>query len=137
MVIYKISKAVLPRRKLNLVVIFAATFALGCISEQAEPNLSSIQENIFDVSCTHGCHDSVNQEGSLDLSPGKSFDELVNITSVTDGNFLLLEPGDPDNSYLVRVLESTGGAPTMPPFGPTLPQGQIDAIRTWISNMQP
>ena len=47
-----------------------------------------------------------------------------------------VEPGDPDNSYLIRKLE---GGPNingqqMPFGGPPLDQAVIDDIRQWISD---
>ena len=50
-------------------------------------------------------------------------------------NVMLVAPGDPDASYLVRKLENTPGITggVMPPAG-MLPQAQIDDIRQWITD---
>jgi hypothetical protein len=45
-----------------------------------------------------------------------------------------VDPGDPDNSYLVQKVEGTaavGGR--MPLGGSRIPQEEIDLIRQWIS----
>ena len=43
-------------------------------------------------------------------------------------------PGDPDNSLLVKKLESTQPCGLPMPFGKMLTQEQIDQVRTWIKN---
>ncbi len=57
---------------------------------------------------------------------------LVNVVSGEDGNFDLVEPLQPDNSYLIHKLEGTGLNPSVMPLGGALPQPTIDIIRQWI-----
>ena len=46
-----------------------------------------------------------------------------------------VEPGDPDNSYLVQKLEGTAAAGAQMPFGgPPLDEALIGDIRQWISD---
>jgi hypothetical protein len=72
----------------------------------------------------------------MDLtSLSMSFMALVNEPSTQNGALDLVEPGDPDASYLIRKLEGTatvGGQ--MPLFGVPLDQDTIDTIRQWISD---
>jgi hypothetical protein len=56
---------------------------------------------------------------------------LVDIPSNQDGTVDRVEPGQPDNSYLIHKLEGTGLQQQMPPGAP-LPQTEIDVIRQWI-----
>lgn len=97
-----------------------------------EPNLPSIQALVFTPTCaTAGCHSGGAPAGSLNLTDGNSYANLVDVPSV--GSALdRVEPGLPNDSYLVQKLE-TVGAGSMPP-GNNLPQADIDVIRTWISN---
>ncbi len=60
---------------------------------------------------------------------------LVGISSVQKSGLLRVNPGDPDQSYLVRKLEGTaaiGGQ--MPLNAPALPQSTIDFVRQWITD---
>ncbi len=50
-----------------------------------------------------------------------------------------VNPGAPDNSYLVRKVEGAAGitGAQMPFGGPPLSQAQIDEIRSWIASGAP
>jgi hypothetical protein len=116
---------------------FVAEFDVAGI----EPTLSSIQDNLFTPTCS-ACHTGPQGgalPGGMDLSSlSMSFVALVGVPSTQDGTLDLVEPGDPDNSYLIRKLEGTaavGGR--MPLFGNPLEQTTIDAIRQWISDGAP
>jgi hypothetical protein len=46
-----------------------------------------------------------------------------------------IEPGDPDNSYLVRKVEGIGiVASRMPLNDDPLTEGKIDLLRQWVSD---
>jgi hypothetical protein len=45
-----------------------------------------------------------------------------------------VKPGDPDNSVLIKATAGTSCGIRMPPDGPYLATGQLDLVRTWISN---
>jgi len=71
----------------------------------------------------------------MDLSDGLAWSNIVDVASAEDPNLNRVQPGDPDNSYLVLKLEGSprilGGQ--MPQDGPPfLSQAEIDAIRQWI-----
>jgi hypothetical protein len=71
----------------------------------------------------------------LDLSAGVAYENLVNVTSVGASGLLLVEPGDPDNSYLVAKIEGNaliGGSLRMPLGREPLSVEQIEAVRVWI-----
>jgi len=103
----------------------------------AEATFSSIQTSIFDQSCAlSGCHRGSDAPVGLDLSEGKSYENLVNVPSREKPSVLRIEPNNADSSYLVLKLE---GAPVIKgeqmPFGrEPLPDGQIDLIRQWIDD---
>ena len=63
---------------------------------------------------------------------------LVNVSSLQVAQDRV-EPGDPDNSYLIRKLEGDAGivGSRMPQGGPFLDQATIDTIRQWINDGAP
>jgi hypothetical protein len=71
----------------------------------------------------------------LDLtSISASFVGLVNVPASQNGALDRVEPGDPDNSYLIRKLEGTAAVGNrMPLFGTPLDQDAIDAVREWVA----
>jgi len=97
----------------------------------------SIQDNIFKPSCV--CHAGAAAPQGLVLNTDGALDLLVNRTSSQAPDLFRVEPGNPDDSYLIRKLE---GGPDivgfqMPPteLGEAhLAQEHIDVIRQWIAD---
>lgn len=105
-------------------------------TDSIEATSMSIQSNIFNVSCAvSGCHAGAAPTAGMSLEADVSFSNLIGVTSIEDGNFERVKFGDPDNSYLVQKLEGTASTGGRMPLGrPALPQQQITAVRTWITN---
>lgn len=112
---------------------------------QLEPTLANIQQYVFTPACaTSGCHDAADAAGELDLSTAQiSYDAMVNIPSkipVAKANgWVMILPGDPGRSFLVRKMVSPGlgeGDP-MPSSAQALHPYYIELIETWISNGAP
>ena len=103
-----------------------------------QPTLQSIQTNIFGPICAQaGCHVGASaQQGLMLDSIANSFQDLVGIASTEAPSLLRVNPGNPDNSYLVHKIEgrSTIVGAQMPLNQPALSGPQIEAIRTWIQN---
>ncbi|HSG66083.1 MAG TPA: Ig-like domain-containing protein, partial [Gammaproteobacteria bacterium] len=103
-----------------------------------QPTLQSIQTHVFTPVCS-ACHTGVGAAlpGVMDLtSVNASYANLVDVASLQVSALDRVEPGDPDNSYLIRKLEGGPGisGDRMPRFGPYLDQTTVDAIRQWITD---
>lgn len=98
---------------------------------------------IFDASCVDGqCHDATQPAADLLLTAGASYGELVGVPSsqAPCAAYQLVEPGQPDRSYLVFKLQGSGACSSgsrMPKAGPALPAAQIQLFRDWIANGAP
>jgi hypothetical protein len=102
--------------------------------------LANIQATIFDTRCAvPSCHDSTSRMGDLVLEPGRSFAQLVGVlpfnANARAAGLLRVEPGNPDDSYLVIKVE---GPPLelgfrMPLVGDPLTADEIQLIRDWIA----
>ena len=115
---------------------FEATFSVT--TPQTGPTLDDIQANVFGPICSV-CHSGPTGNvlpGGMNLSSADdSFAALVGVSSLQVPSLSRVEPGDPDDSYLIDKLEGThtvGGR--MPLGGPFLDQATIDGIRQWITN---
>jgi len=88
---------------------------------------------IFDQSCIR-CHFGAGAPEGLDLSAGKSYNNLVNIPSTEVPSLDRVEPFRPDTSYLVWKIEGDSGitGERMPFGGPYLADQTIALIRKWI-----
>lgn len=102
-------------------------------------SLSELQASVFSARCTI-CHDGSQPAGgslpgSMNLSAGNSFANLVNVASLEQNIVLRVAPGDPNASYLVHKLEGTPGiaGARMPLGGPFLDAATIAQVRSWIA----
>ena len=103
-----------------------------------QPTLESIQTNIFNSSCAvSGCHVGENARMGLDLSEGMSRADLVGVASAEVPSLLRVDPGNPDDSYLVIKLEGSDPrlvGSRMPLNMPALSAEEIGVVREWIQN---
>jgi mono/diheme cytochrome c family protein len=103
--------------------------------------LAEIQESIFTPRCAIiGCHGGVVLSGDLSLEDGQSYGMLVDQVpanaAAADLGLRRVDPGNPDNSFLLVKVEgpdspALGGR--MPVFPPNLTTRQIQLIRDWIA----
>ena len=100
----------------------------------------SIQANVFTPTCaTAGCHVVAAAQQGLKLDAASSFALLVGTPSNQVPTLLRVDPGSPDNSYLIQKVEGRAAAGGRMPLNgpPFLDQATIDVIRLWISNGAP
>jgi hypothetical protein len=131
----------LPIDSANSDVVF---FAIAAENQPAiegsspEPTASfgEIQDTILTPSCAvSGCHTGANPPDGLNLSAGDAYSNIVNVASVQMPDLFRIEPGDPDNSYLVRKVEGIGiVASRMPLNDDPLTEDKIDLLRQWVSD---
>lgn len=97
---------------------------------------SSIQANVLTPTCaTAGCHTGAGAPQGLRLDEANSFALLVDVDSAEVSALKRVEPGNPDDSYLIQKLEGTAAVGERMPLGRApLEQTVIDAIRQWISD---
>lgn len=96
--------------------------------------LSSIQREVFNPACVVH-HGPSAAEADLDISEGRSFENLVNVRSA-QVDLYLVEPGDAENSYLIHKLDGRAGivGARMPiGSGGFLSDEAIDVIKQWIN----
>jgi hypothetical protein len=103
------------------------------VTPPVNTDFQQIQDTVFTPICT-GCHAGATAPRGLRLDAGNSYALLVNVASAEVPALLRVNPGNPDQSYLVQKIEGTaavGGR--MPLGGAPLPQDRIDLIRQWIA----
>lgn len=102
-------------------------------------NLAHLQQTIFGAICAR-CHTGATAPRGLRLdSEENSYAFLVNHAADEVPSLMRVNPGKPDQSYIVKKIEGAsdivGGQ--MPLGGPYLSQEQIALIRDWIANGAP
>jgi len=101
------------------------------------PTLPQIQAIVFTPKCAV-CHTGVGAvlPGVMNLtSEAASRAALVDVPSIQSA-LDRVEPGQPNNSYLVHKIDGTAVSQMPPPNG-QLPQVEIDAIIQWIADGAP
>jgi hypothetical protein len=112
-------------------------------SQPGEPaaTLSELQQEIFTPSCAKGgCHDSATASEGLVLAAGSTFSQVVNVPSNQAPIRLRIEPGNPEDSYLMKKVrgDSDTSGVKMPLDGPPfLSNAQIQRLASWIENGAP
>jgi hypothetical protein len=111
------------------------------VQNAAPVTLTQIQAMVFTPICS-ACHTGPTSgvlPGGMNLtSTANSYAALVNVASLQVA-LDRVEPGNPDDSYLIRKLEGGPGITgvRMPQGGPFLDQATIDTIRQWIADGAP
>ena len=99
-----------------------------------EATLAQVSE-VFAVSCTiSGCHSGGDPAGDLSLE-GDFAGRLVGVDSGQRPDLKLVDPGNPDKSYLLIKVRGDDEmvSQRMPPGNP-LPAEQVEIIRAWIAS---
>lgn len=113
----------------------------GTAEPLREPTLSNLQTDLFRVGCAFSsCHDSESPAAGLELAADDLHDELMNHELLTPTDYPLVDPGNPEGSWLYRVTSNCepetneGTTSHMPRNSPTLLEPEILAmIREWIA----
>ncbi len=104
---------------LIITILFSST------SLFAQVDYASQIQTIFNAKCT-SCH------GGTSGFTLTSYNTLINSVGAQYGTSIVV-PGDPNASGLVDKIEPSPQFGTRMPQGGTLPQGEIDLIRQWIT----
>ncbi|MFO7562232.1 MAG: hypothetical protein R6X02_06285 [Enhygromyxa sp.] len=113
------------------------------VMPELEPTLSNVSAAVFQASCTfNACHGQSGQAAGLNLQAPDLLTELLEHEVVGNPGGSLVEPGDPDNSWLYQVMSScapmsSGGgiASHMPRNAPILLDDRtIALVREWIAD---
>ena len=91
-------------------------------------DINDVQSQVFTPTCaTAGCHN-----GSIfpNLQVGSSFNSIVGVDS-RQSALKLVQPFDPDNSYIVKKIEGTGVGSRMP-IGQVLPESLQQLVHDWV-----
>lgn len=126
-----------------------------CLEAEGHADFEWIQANIFSTNCSGDvCHSPGDNgeppSGKLDLSAGRAYETLLGsdglgVMSAHDEEHKLVEPGNPNASYLVYIMKGVLADADEPAFTPppdsvgfmpmsnnTLCCQKIDAIIRWI-----
>jgi|SRR5579862_2903865 len=100
-------------------------------------DFDSIQANVFTPICSV-CHSGAAAPEGLMLDAQHSYSLLVNVPSTEVPSLLRVDPGNPDNSYIIQKLEGHAAVGAQMPFGePPLPASTIAFIAQWITDGAP
>jgi hypothetical protein len=97
-------------------------------------------EPVFLKSCVSGCHSGSQAPSGLSLEADKAYADLVSHPSRNCPPGMLVLPGDPDDSVLIKAMAGNGCVRRMPIGAPDYfdqaPE-ELATVRTWIQNGAP
>lgn len=124
-------------------LIFALPLALGIASAAHAAEPASFSKDIVPILKTRCvmCHLTGREPGNMKLVPKVAYATLVGVKA-TETELNRVEPGKPEQSYLVRKLEGThvaagGTGERMPVGGAPLSPEQMATLRAWIEQGAP
>ena len=106
--------------------------------DNGTPTFSGDVQPILTANCAlSGCHGGASPAQGMNLSAGQAFQNTVNVASAELPTMDRIEPGQPDQSYLVNKIQGTqasvGGSGQRMPLGMSpLSQDDINTIRAWV-----
>lgn len=109
------------------------------VAPTIEPTLSNVAAVVFQQSCTfNACHGSSAQAAGLDLMAPNLHAELLDHEVMGNAAATLVEPGDPESSWLYEIIASCepdgGSGNHMPLNAPVLlDDTSIALVREWIA----
>lgn len=93
---------------------------------------AEVQERIFDAACV-GCHVAGGSYSGLELTAGASYDNIVGVASAQRPGMALIEPGNPELSYLMHKIRGLDHEEAvMPPGGAGLDPELIALAYGWV-----
>lgn len=98
--------------------------------------LTQLQTSLFTPTCAvAGCHSAATARAGLVLEAGRAFAETVNVPSSQRPELDIIEPGDPERSYMVKKLRGDADieGERMPEGGPFLSDEQLAEVVSWIN----
>lgn len=98
--------------------------------------LTQLQTSLFTPTCARaGCHNAASAQAGLVLEAGRTFGETVNVPSSERPQFDIIEPGDPESSYMVKKLRGDADidGQRMPRGGPFLSDERLAEVVSWIN----
>ena len=132
------------------VTLFLLFVACGKLETPTDPGVGGepidptatftrVQNEIFTPTCGRiACHNPIGQQSQLVMTPGRAYNEIVNVASVEMPSLKRVAPGDVANSYLYRKITGAGiTGDRMPQTLPPLSDAEIALIRNWIRRGAP
>lgn len=98
-------------------------------------SFSADVQPIFTANCAlAGCHSGPRAILNQNLSAGLAFSNIVGVRSVEVNTLNRIQPGDPDNSYLIQKVRGVAAVGERMPFGrPSLADEAIATIIAWAA----
>jgi len=125
----------------RLITAFGIILVVGCgdaipdVPEGEPVSYSAHLEPLVIAHCL-GCHEAKEPKAKLVLESGAGYEQLVGRRSVQQPEMALVEPGDPEASYVWLKLQHTAtegrGMPRTLTGSKMLPPSELELYRRWI-----
>ena len=127
-------------KKMLRLILVSACMILYAFAPEATvaQDLEEQVAALFERSCTTvGCHAGPVPQLGMDLTRDQFYNAIVNKPSQSDPAYKVVDPGNPDGSYMLKKLRGEEGIVglQMPMIGDKLTDDEIGTIENWISEL--
>ena len=106
-------------------VLFVTAFAFAEQPDENEISYARDIRPILTANCV-ACHQPAHDDGDYLMT------DFASLLKGGESGDAAIQPGDPDNSYLIELITPVDGESEMPPGDDSLSADEIELIRKWI-----
>ncbi len=131
---YIFNHAQISFNALNVLCVVLLLFSVDV--NAAQPRITVNVSEILNKKCIR-CHTNKNNDDGLDFRDEYIFATAVNRPSNQKPEVVIIQPGDPENSYLIMKISNDPGIEgnQMPLGGEKLSEDNIQEIANWIASL--
>ena len=103
-----------------------------------EPTWENVRDEVLVQSCGFSSCHAPPGSAQFGVDEESVADDYIEVPSYQDESYFLVDPGNPDSSYLLMKLEGAAGISSdpMPPPDGGLDAARVQLVRDWIAGLE-
>lgn len=104
----------------------------------AQPTWEDVRDEVLVPSCGFSSCHAPPGSAQFGIDEDSVADDFIEVPSFQDEAWFLVDPGNPDSSYLLMKLEAAGGisGDPMPPPDGGMDAARVQLVRDWIRGLE-
>jgi hypothetical protein len=103
-----------------------------------EPTWDNVRDEVLVKSCGFDACHAPPGSAQFGVDNDSLADDFIEVPAFQDESYFLVDPGNPDDSYLLMKLEATAGisGDAMPPPDGGMEAARVQLVRDWIAGLE-
>jgi hypothetical protein len=103
-----------------------------------EPTWENVRDDVLVPSCGFSSCHAPPGSAQFGVDADSLADDYVEVPAFQDESYFLVDPGNPDDSYLLMKLEGAAGISNdaMPPPDGGMDAARVQLVRDWIAGLE-